>query len=66
MTITHFMLFFLIGYSLEQDSEWISPDEIDFDKVHCTSKISKLLKKFSSKLLSLPSIQSQVSCNCST
>nr|XP_022327384.1 ankyrin repeat and SOCS box protein 3-like [Crassostrea virginica] len=54
------------GYSLEQDSEWISPDEIDFDKVHCTSKISKLLKKFSSKLLSLPSIQSQVSCNCST
>lgn len=54
------------GYFLEKDSAWISPEEIDLEKVQSKSKINKLLKKVSSKLLSLPSIQSQTICNCTT
>ncbi|XP_048774098.2 sex-determining protein fem-1-like [Ostrea edulis] len=54
------------GYSLEKDSSWISPDEIDFEKVQNAPKINKLLKKFTSKLLSFPSLQSSIKCNCTT
>lgn len=54
------------GYSLEKDSAWISPEEIDLEKVQSKSKINKLLKKVSSKLFSLQSIHSQITCNCTT
>lgn len=55
------------GYSLEKDSEWISPDELDLEKFQNASKVNKLLKKFASKMLSFSSIQSSLKlCNSAT